>query len=139
MNSSQPIPSSLNLAFVEELYANYLENPASVSTEWQRYFSNMQNGEISRPQLGPSFRAASLFNPPPLQSDAARGATERPDVALLQDKVNQLVRNYRGRGHMLAQLDPLGTPRMDVPDLEPELLEISETDMERVGRKIIYL
>lgn len=132
MNSSQPIPSSQNLAFVEELYANYLENPDSVSPEWQRYFSQMQNGEISRPQLGPSFRARSLFSPAPVPSAEKRVAPDAADVALLQDKVNQLVRNYRGRGHMIAHLDPLGTPRPEVPDLDPALLGITEADMERV-------
>ena len=132
MNSSQQIPSSLNLAFVEELYADYRENPDSVSLEWRQYFSQMPNGEISKPKLSPSFRAPGLFNPTPVPRSEKRISAESSDIAHLQDKVNQLVRNFRGRGHMLAQLDPLGTPRPAVPDLDPAVLGITEADMERV-------
>ncbi len=37
-----------------------------------------------------------------------------------QDKVNRLIHNHRVRGHLLAQLDPLGSPRPRFPELEPE-------------------
>src|SRR5688500_1982311 len=94
MNSSQQIPSSVNLACVEELYADYRENPDSVSPEWRQYFSQMPNGEISKPKLGPSFRAPPLFNPTPIQRAERRISAESSDVAHLQDKVNQLVRNF---------------------------------------------
>jgi 2-oxoglutarate dehydrogenase E1 component len=132
MNSSAQIPSSLNLAFIEELYADYRKNPESVSPEWHCYFSQMPNGEIAKPKLGPSFRAPSLFNPTPASRAEEKLVAAPSDIALLQDKVNQLVRNFRGRGHMLAQLDPLGTPRPPVPDLDPAALGITEADMDRV-------
>lgn len=119
----------MNLPFIEELYASYLENPDSLDVEWRNYFSQLPNGEISKPRMGPSFRPPTLFNPLPRGKQIG---VESPDIALFQDKVNQLVRNYRGRGHMLAQLDPLGTPRPAVPDLDPAVLGITEADMDRV-------
>ncbi len=132
MNSSKQIPSSLNLAFVEELYANYLENPDLVPGDWRRYFSEMPNGEVVRPRTGPSFRPASIFNSQSAFRSEKRTAIELSEAAHLQDKVNQLIRNYRGRGHMVAELDPLGTPRPSISDLDPSQLGITEADLEKV-------
>ncbi len=132
MNSPKKLPSSLNLAFVEELYANYLDDPQSVSSEWRGYFAEMPNGEVSAPRRGPSFRAPSLFNPSPSSRLGKQIAPIEFDIAHLLDKVNQLVRNYRGRGHMLAQLDPLGMARHPAPQLDPARFGITEADMDRV-------
>ena len=49
-----------------------------------------------------------------LQSSFSAGdgaATEETTTAVLQERIDQLIRNYRVRGHMAAQLDPLGIPR----------------------------
>ncbi|MEO7299516.1 MAG: 2-oxoglutarate dehydrogenase E1 component [Verrucomicrobiota bacterium] len=131
MNSSQQIPSSSNLAFVEELYANYLGNADSVSKEWREYFSSLQNGEPPVTPRGPSFRAPGLFNPSGFAKNQNTSLAAPTDIAGLQDKVNQLVRIYRGRGHMLAQLDPLDIARGAVPELEPTYFHISDGDMDR--------
>ncbi len=132
MNSSQKIPSSLNLGFVEDLHGKFLENRESVSAEWQRYFSAWPNGEGVSPPRGPSFRAASLFNPASPSRSERTLTAEGSDIAYLQDRVNQLVRNYRGRGHMLAQLDPLGRERPDVADLDPARFGITEANLDQV-------
>jgi len=132
MSSSEKIPNSLNLGFVEDLYGQYLENRESVSHEWQQYFSALSNGEPASPQRGPSFRAGSLFNPASASTRAGISASVQSDIAHLQDRVNQLVRNYRGRGHMLARLDPLGRERPEVPDLDPAQFGITEAHMDQV-------
>ena len=53
------------------------------------------------------------------------------DAALLQDRVDQLVRAYRVRGHMIAKIDPLGLPRPALPELDPAFFTLSEGDMDR--------
>ena len=66
--------------------------------------------ETDRCRLDLLFVARSLFNPaaPPAPS---RQVTEiDPLQASVRDRLNQLIRNYRVRGHMLAELDPLGSP-----------------------------
>jgi 2-oxoglutarate dehydrogenase E1 component len=54
-----------------------------------------------------------------------------PDAALLQDRVDQLVRAHRVRGHMIAKIDPLGLPRPGVPELDPGFFGLSDSDMDR--------
>ena len=52
-------------------------------------------------------------------------------MAVLQDRVDQLIRAYRVRGHMVAEIDPLGMPRPHQPELDPEFYGFTEADMDR--------
>ncbi len=53
------------------------------------------------------------------------------EMAVLQDRVDQLIRAYRGRGHFIAQLDPLGQPRPALPELDPKSYGFTEADLDR--------
>ena len=111
---SQP-PAGGNLAFVEELYARYLDDPSSVDPDWQDYFAQWARDDgdpyaARRAVEGPSFEPTSIFNPP-------RGVQQRRSR---QDRINQLIHAYRVHGHLRAHLDPLGQERPSNPELEPE-------------------
>ena len=49
-----------------------------------------------------------------------------------QDKVDQLIRAYRVRGHLLADLDPLGRSKEIYPELNPSYYGFTEADMDIV-------
>ena len=49
----------------------------------------------------------------------------------LQDRVDQLIRAYRTRGHMIAQIDPLGLARPCPPELDPAFYGLTESDTGR--------
>ncbi|HTI70623.1 MAG TPA: 2-oxoglutarate dehydrogenase E1 component, partial [Candidatus Limnocylindria bacterium] len=119
-------PSLTNVAFVEELYGRYLQDPASVAEEWQGYFSNGEfaDDSSSKTKLTSSLAVPGLFA-------VSAGASDVRTASALQDKVDQLVRAYRFRGHMAAQLDPLGQPRTVPPELNPEFYGLSSSDMAR--------
>jgi 2-oxoglutarate dehydrogenase E1 component len=124
------LPNDLNLPFVEHLYSEYLRNPAEVSAEWREFFQQWGDGE--RVVTGPSFRPFSLFNPPDgAWADGGKGAGAEASEFSLQDRVDQLLRAYRTRGHMMAQLDPLGLPRPVPPELDPGFYGFTEGQMER--------
>ena len=53
------------------------------------------------------------------------------EVAAIQNRVDQLIRNYRVRGHMIAAIDPLEIPRPRIPELEPEFYAFGEAEMTR--------
>ncbi len=61
----------------------------------------------------------------------ARAGAQVSDVAVLQDRVDALVRAYRVRGHMIAQIDPLGLPRSGQPELDPAFYDLTEADYDR--------
>jgi 2-oxoglutarate dehydrogenase E1 component len=132
---------SLSLSFVEGLYADYLRDPESVSPDWRTYFEESsnghrgENGNGSRPfRLGPSFRTPSLFSAPRLVAADGNGRTaaaEQMNMAILQDRLDQLVRAVRVRGHLVAQIDPLGLPRPQLPELDPAFYHFTDADMDR--------
>lgn len=127
-----PLPSSLSLDFVEALYAEFVADPSSVPGDWQRYFQTFGGVPRGRAvQLGPSFRPASVFHP----AGAARAVAaeyRELELSLLQDRVDQLIRAYRSRGHMIAQIDPLGVARAERAELDPAYYGFTAADLERV-------
>ncbi|MDG2012279.1 MAG: hypothetical protein P8J33_02160, partial [Pirellulaceae bacterium] len=78
--------------YVESLYQQYLDDPDGLSPDWRKYFDTFE-AEESGSVVG---------------SAATRGAES---LAQLQDRVDQLVRGFRVRGHLEAKIDPLGIPR----------------------------
>ncbi len=58
-------------------------------------------------------------------------AAPSDNLAILQDRVDQLIRAYRVRGHLVANLDPLGLPRPELPELDPRTYHFTEADMDR--------
>jgi len=67
----------------------------------------------------------------PLPLPVATGSAAEERVAFLQDRVDQLVRAYRVRGHLMAEIDPLGRPRPGLPELDPRFYHLTEEDMDR--------
>lgn len=125
MSDPVSLPDATNLPFVEALYARYASDPESVSPEWRRYFDALpKDAFAATPRLGPSFRSTSVFDPP-----GRNGATQSSDVARfadLQDRVDQLIRAYRVRGHLIANVDPLGLTVRSFPELEPAYYGLEE-------------
>ena len=83
------------------------------------------NGEVRLPSA-PAGEAKPLPLPP-----VATGTAGEERVAFLQDRVDQLVRAFRVRGHLMAEIDPLGRPRPGLPELDPRFYHLTEADMDR--------
>jgi 2-oxoglutarate dehydrogenase E1 component len=123
--------SGHNLAFAEAMYADFLTDPASVPEDWRALFAGLEVSGLHPADLhGPSFPKRSIFaGAPATTSTNGRSASE---VAASQDRLDQLVRAYRVRGHMVADLDPLGQPRASSPELDFHEYGFTEADL---GRK----
>lgn len=52
-------------------------------------------------------------------------------LAEMQDRVDNLVREYRVRGHLMAALDPLKRERVGSPSLDPSTYGLSDEDLNR--------
>ncbi len=132
----EPALNSLSLGFIEELYADYVRDPDSVSHDWRQYFQAFSPAirPHHAPRLGPSFVPTSVFNPAggngPI-GHAMVGVREL-EIAVLQDRVDQLVRAYRVHGHRVAKIDPLAMGRTRRPELDPEHYGLTDADLDRV-------
>jgi 2-oxoglutarate dehydrogenase E1 component len=138
------LPDDASLSFAEALYFDYLRDPQSVPPDWRRCFEELAAADGGgKPRAGPSFEPPRLFradrragtNGAPAPARRARadgdGAVRGLDLAGLQDRVDQLVRAYRVRGHMIAHTSPLGLPRPQPPELDLAFHGLTEADLDR--------
>ena len=149
-----------NAAYIEDLYARYLANPAAVDAEWQAFFQSLKDGraEVSKAASGPSWRRPNWPQRPQddlvaaltgdwsevekAVGDKIKAKAQATGVELSAADVQQatrdsihalmLIRAYRARGHFHANLDPLGLePRKNEEELDPRSYGFTEADMDR--------
>jgi len=145
-----------NAAYLEQMQARYAANPASVDPSFRAYFESV--GEDSRHAQkvaqGPAWKrpAWPLDDSSELTSaltgdwgdnpEAARAAISAANPALSAGQVKQaaqdslnalmLIRAYRVRGHLIANLDPLGLQKPEPhPELRPETYGFGPEDRDR--------
>ena len=146
-------------SFAEDLYRRYRADPNSVEEGWRGYFDALEatvaGPSWARPNWPPSetdaltaaldpTQMAVETAPKPARGKTAAPAKEAagtPAAAPAQDvaaaaldaiRASLLIRTYRVRGHLLADLDPLGLARQDMPaDLTPEFHGFGPGDLDR--------
>ena len=116
-----------NSSFIEELYLNYINNPENVPQSWREFFDGLDEDqkiiqtEIQGPSWSPKknnisqiidkvkISAEDNFTKKELLSNgdlATRDGYEKEKEQSV--KAIALIRAYRIRGHLIANLDPLG-------------------------------
>ncbi|MBM4116714.1 2-oxoglutarate dehydrogenase E1 component [bacterium] len=124
----QPATGAANLPFLEALYVAYRRDPASVDPDWRAHFAALDAEYGLQPfSLGPRFARRVLFAAS--EGPAALGAEAAAAIAL-QSRVEQLIRAYRVRGHLIGRFDPLGLPRPAHPELEPAYYGLGEEHLD---------
>jgi 2-oxoglutarate dehydrogenase E1 component len=118
-----------SLAYIENFYADFQRDPGSVPAEWREFFSAAVNGNGDSSRLGPSFKSRSIFDPVEANGSERGGSRPDPQVSSLSDRLQQLVHNYRGRGHLLAAVNPLGMTPPRLPELELDFYGFSESEL----------
>lgn len=126
-------PASLltgeNAAYVDALYAEWSADPAAVSADWAALFESWGPSPDRHPGRGPSFTPASIFG----ARGGAASSTSAADIAVAQRQagVAQLINAYRVRGHVEADIDPLGRKsREDHPELNLDFYGLTEVDLD---------
>lgn len=149
-----------NAQFIEQLYDKFLENPASVDPAWRQFFGTLaddkeatrkqlkgpswarpdwpqvQNGELisaldgnwpaAEAQVGAKIAAKAKEKGQALSIEEVRKATMDSVRALM------MIRAYRMRGHLAADLDPLRLREpVPQPELDPKSYGFTEADLDR--------
>ena len=149
---TQQHPSFLsgpNAPFIEELYAKYLENPNTVDPSWRKFFAELQDDsaivlqDIRGASWAPRDRMVEIARNGQDEEVAqaeAPGEAQRPRTTArdrqkaARDSLRamMLIRAYRVRGHLEANLDPLGLkPQNKHVELDPRTYGFTEADMDR--------
>lgn len=150
-----------NADYIDELYARYKTDPASVSQDWQNFFSDLNDTDedVLKNARGASWKNSSWpITPNDEMTSALDGnwaEVEKVISKKLEDKANaagqsmssedvqratrdsvsaiMMIRAYRIRGHLHANLDPLGIAqnRDQFGKITPENYGFSEADYDR--------
>ncbi len=152
-----------NAEYLEQMYARYANDPASVDASWAEFFRQLGDADldVKKEAAGPSWARADW---PPSPADDLTGAltgewpaaaaeiqgagdkikakAAEKGVEVTDDAVKRavldsvralmLIRAYRIRGHLAADLDPLGMrDNSNHPELDPKSYGFTEADMDR--------
>jgi 2-oxoglutarate dehydrogenase E1 component len=149
-----------NADYIDKLYARYEADPQAVDAQWQLFFSGLKDParDVLQNARGPSWQRADW---PPLpngdfvaaleaewgQVEKAIGekvlaAAQAKGVEVSTGAVQQaardsvkalmLIRAFRARGHLHANLDPLGLePQKEAPELDPATYGFADADYDR--------
>jgi len=139
-----------NLPFVDEVYAKYLENPASVDASWRKLF---EHGGAAALGLAPVVTPVVTIDQHVPTNGNGHGHA-RAEAAALQKilpftapeataglapsearygRTFGLVTAHRARGHMVAKLDPLEQLHQEPqPELDYRAYGFSERDLDQV-------
>ena len=136
--------AGVNSRQIEELYTQYLENPSSLTSDWRNFFQGLGDEEknIIDNSNGPSW---SRKKPIKIKIDKSikinlekeNSSSDLKDISVTQaakDSVRaiMLIRAYRIRGHLIANLDPLDIQQRDEhPELKPETYGFNQKDHKR--------
>ncbi|XP_063228335.1 2-oxoglutarate dehydrogenase complex component E1 isoform X3 [Bacillus rossius redtenbacheri] len=150
--AAEPFLSGTSASYVEEMYSAWLKDPSSVHASWDAFFRNASAGAVpGEAYQRPPSTSFMGRNQQPVSSVVPYGGGQ-PGLALdgqISEKiiddhlaVQAIIRSYQARGHLAAELDPLGigadihgtyTERAGAPPEEvvrDHMLE--EGDMDRV-------
>ena len=145
-----------NAAFVEDLYATWASDPGAVEPSWAAFFASLMDGaaDVKRGAGQPSWTkpATPLARPdwlsaldgmwPAVEAKVGKAIQDRTPKATQDDvraatldslRAIMMIRAYRMRGHLKANLDPLGlaTTPGDASELDPATYGFSEADLDR--------
>ena len=118
-----------NADYVEALYEQFLADPSSVDQRWREYFAKLPKG-IQLEQDHRSIQSAIAERARHSRVVVADSATAT-DASAKQGAVSRLVQIYANRGHLVANLDPLGLLRRERPKvLDLAYFGLSESDLD---------
>jgi len=149
-----------NAEYIEQLQARFARDPNAVDASWQQFFRELgENSETATAEAaGPSWArmdwpptpnddlTAALDGQWPADATAAgdkiKAKAAEKGISVSDDQIKRavldsiraimIIRAYRIRGHLVADLDPLGmrdkTPH---PELDPKSYGFTDADMDR--------
>src|SRR5712671_2224243 len=150
-----------NATYIDDLYARYEQDPASVDAEWQEFFKSLKDtpADVQKNAEGPSWARDNWPLTPrddltsaldgnwaevekAVGTKLAAKAVQAKGGELTAADIHQatrdsvralmLIRAYRMRGHFHAKLDPLGIePPRDREELDPRSYGFVEGDFDR--------
>ncbi|XP_076684986.1 oxoglutarate dehydrogenase Nc73EF isoform X5 [Andrena cerasifolii] len=148
--ATEPFLNGCSSSYVEEMYNAWLQDPHSVHVSWDSFFRSSTAGAgpgqayQAPPSLAPSPNQISLGALLPLGGGSQFGQIP-VNEKIIDDHlaVQAIIRSYQARGHLVADLDPLGIMQTDLihthyaarkgsPEQVLRQYMLEESDMDRI-------
>tara|TARA_A100001015_G_scaffold8888_1_gene10875 strand:- start:21493 stop:24381 length:2889 start_codon:yes stop_codon:yes gene_type:complete len=135
--------SGINSEFINQFYSDYLNDPNSLPNSWIKFFDGLSEDEklILDDLNGPSWspekkiqKSKSYLIDNKKNKDVNEDLNLSSAKEASKDSVRaiMLIRAYRIRGHLIANLDPLSIQKKEEhPELIPETYGFSKKDYKR--------
>ncbi|MEH6829765.1 2-oxoglutarate dehydrogenase E1 component [Sulfitobacter sp.] len=149
-----------NAEYLEQMYARYANDPNAVDESWREFFNALgdDNGAAQAEAAGPSWARTdwppmptddltnALTGEWPAEAKAAGGKiadkAKSQNIELSDDQIQRavldsiralmIIRAFRIRGHLAADLDPLGMREINShPEMNPKSYGFTDADMDR--------
>ncbi|XP_026299225.1 2-oxoglutarate dehydrogenase, mitochondrial isoform X4 [Apis mellifera] len=148
--ATEPFLNGSSSSYVEEMYNAWLQDPHSVHVSWDSFFRSSTAGAApglayqAPPSLAPSHNQVPLGALLPLG-----GSTQLSQIPITEKVIDDhlavqaIIRSYQARGHLVADLDPLGIMQTDLihthyaarkgsPEQVLRQYMLEESDMDRI-------
>jgi 2-oxoglutarate dehydrogenase E1 component len=137
--------SGSNATFIAEMNKAWRQNPGSVDADWAEYFEHLAAAGDDAIESGPSWgrppsRVIGAIDPEASVKAVAKAhgagrkinAGDMRAATLDSLRAVMLIRAYRIRGHLLANLDPLELESKELhPELDPASYGFGDDDWDR--------
>ena len=134
--------SGINSEFINQFYSDYLNHPQSLPSGWREFFEGLSEDErlILNDLNGPSWSPEKKIKKgkSPSRFEKSNLNSNETDLSSVKEaskdsvRAIMLIRAYRIRGHLIANLDPLSIQKKsEHPELMPENYGFSQKDYNR--------
>jgi 2-oxoglutarate dehydrogenase E1 component len=135
--------AGMNSEFINEFYADYISDPSSLPQSWREFFDGLSDNEkliyedIKGPSWSPEKKLKKLKFPKKfVDKESIRTADINLETVKQASKDSvraiMLIRAYRIRGHLIANLDPLSIQKKENHlELKPETYGFEKKDYNR--------
>ena len=151
-----------NAAYIEQLYGLYVQNPQALDESWRAFFAGLGDDRTDiREEASGAPWARSDWPPTPADETIAaldsnwdalpkpkelrqkidakakaegKGLDEAQLRARILDSIRAImyIRSFRSRGHLAADLDPLGLQgHKNFPEFDPRFFGFTDADLDR--------
>ena len=132
-----------NSEFINEFYSDYISDPSSLPDSWRMFFDGLSDDEkliykdIKGPSWSPEKKLRKIKFPKNKEEEIKEKNSDVNSKTVKQaskDSVRaiMLIRAYRIRGHLIANLDPLSIQQKEEHlELKPETYGFEKKDYNR--------
>ncbi len=129
----ETILTGANAPYILEVLGKWQQNPQSVDEEWRDFFASLNEDEQA---VLAELNGASWHKKPAFSEGTKQASSPQPalDSQAIMDTIKalMLIRTWRVRGHLAADLDPLKiSKKQKHPELEPRFHGFDDEDWDR--------